>query len=323
MEPSVLTFDPHPAAIVAPERAPRLLSTPLERCAWMAEEGIRQVLILPFTPELSGLDPERFCERILAGALKARGVLIGANFRFGRAQVGDTETLARLGTKYDFIVEVIEGVVCRGRMVSSSELRRLLRQGDVSLANRLLGRPYAVSGAVVPGAGIGSRLTVPTLNLRTEAGLLPATGVYITRTLDLDGGRNWASVTNVGYRPTFHGRTSRSRPTCSNRWMAARPIASVWRSSGVCGKNVRFDPKRLSGRSCWMECGRETTSGERRNGSGRGGERCPSRRHHCRGVAPGHRRQGQGLVITRVPAWPKEIMRAFTTSFMAARAGVM
>ncbi len=204
-KPSALTFDPHPAHIVAPQRAPRLLSAPEERCAWMAEEGIEQAVILPFTPEFSCLSPEEFARDIVAGRLYARAVLVGWNFRFGRDQAGDTEMLAKLGKRYGFLTEVIAGVKVRGRTVSSSGIRRLLAEGRVSLANRMLGRPFAVSGAVAPGRGVGAKQTVPTLNLRTGAEILPARGVYITRTTDLDRPAVWPSVTNVGFRPTFKG----------------------------------------------------------------------------------------------------------------------
>ncbi len=91
----------------------------------------------------------------------------------------------------------------RGRAVSSSEIRRAVESGKVALAARLLGRPYATAGEVVPGHGIGSKQTVPTLNLRTHAQVLPSTGVYITRTFDAESERSWNSITNVGYRPTF------------------------------------------------------------------------------------------------------------------------
>jgi riboflavin kinase/FMN adenylyltransferase len=87
--------------------------------------------------------------------------------------------------------------------VSSSEIRRAVEGGKVALAGRLLGRPYATAGVVVPGHGVGSKQTVPTLNLRTHAQVLPATGVYITRTFDEESARRWNSITNVGYRPTF------------------------------------------------------------------------------------------------------------------------
>jgi riboflavin kinase/FMN adenylyltransferase len=205
--PSVLTFDPHPAKVVAPARAPRLMTTPEQRCRFMEQEGIRQVLILPFTEDLARMTPENFVRQILVDALGAKAVLVGENFRFGRGQVGDVQLLRKLGPEYGFITEVIPGVTLRRSLVSSSEIRRLVDSGDVSRAGRLLGRPFALEGDVVHGYGIGTRQTVPTLNLATPAEVLPAVGVYVTRTHEINGsdGRSWSSVTNVGYRPTFGG----------------------------------------------------------------------------------------------------------------------
>lgn len=201
--PAVVTFDPHPAAVVAPERAPVLLTTPEQRCRLMQEEGIRQVLILPFTPELAKLSPEAFAQEILRARLDARAVVVGENFRFGHRQAGDAEQLAELGRSLGFLTEAVPRVKVRGRLVSSSEIRRLIQEGEVSVACRLLERPYSVQGMVQPGRGIGSAQTVPTLNLSPGATMLPATGVYITRTTDLQDQRRWPSLTNVGYRPTF------------------------------------------------------------------------------------------------------------------------
>jgi riboflavin kinase / FMN adenylyltransferase len=203
--PSVLTFDPHPTSVVAPERAPALLSTPEERIGYMQAAGIEQVFIVPFDETFSLQSPKEFVERMLVQTIKAKAVLVGDNFRFGRGQSGNVNLLRSLGDAYGFCTEAVHGVTIRGRLVSSSEIRRLLKAGNVSTAARLLERPYSVQGHVVRGHGIGSRQTVPTLNLSTAAEVIPATGVYITRTLELSGGRRWDSVTNVGYRPTFAG----------------------------------------------------------------------------------------------------------------------
>jgi riboflavin kinase/FMN adenylyltransferase len=204
-KPSVLTFDPHPAKVVAPERAPKLLSTPQQRSELMRQLGIEQVLILPFGDDFSRLSPEEFAREVLVGRFGARAVLVGDNFHFGCDQAGDVTVLRELGGKYGFQTEVIPGVVIRGQLVSSTAVRRLIEAGDVSRAGRFLERPYAVDGEVVSGHGIGSRQTVPTLNLKTEAEILPARGVYITRTSDLTDGRQWPSITNIGIRPTFDG----------------------------------------------------------------------------------------------------------------------
>jgi riboflavin kinase/FMN adenylyltransferase len=204
---AVLTFDPHPAKLVTPASAPRLLTTMEERARTILERGIDEILILPFTPEIAALEPEDFVRELLVDKLKARAVLVGANFHFGKRAAGDAGTLEELGERYSFETDIIVPVVWRGRMISSSEVRRLIAEGDVSTACRMLGRPYALRGAVVPGEGRGSKQTVPTLNLDTKAEVLPKTGVYVTRTHDSGGAREWPSISNVGYRPTFDGHT--------------------------------------------------------------------------------------------------------------------
>ncbi|HTS25213.1 MAG TPA: bifunctional riboflavin kinase/FAD synthetase [Bryobacteraceae bacterium] len=200
---AALTFDPHPTRVVRPERAPRLLSTPTLRAELMALEGIQQVLILPFTTELAQLSPEEFVTGLLVERLAARAVLVGDNFRFGHRQAGNVQVLEELGRRLGFETVVVPAITCRGRVVSSSTVRELLLAGRVALAARFLERPYALDGLVVSGRGVGSRQTVPTLNLSTEAEVIPARGVYVTRTRDLAAGREWNSITNIGYRPTF------------------------------------------------------------------------------------------------------------------------
>lgn len=209
-KPSALTFHPHPKAIVSPAGPPKLLTLPEERCALMADEGIRQVLILPFDSSIAALQPAEFFRRILIGNLGARAVCVGDNFHFGRKQTGQVELLAGLGAELGVKVEVVQAITRRGAVVSSSEIRRLIDSGNVSRAGRLLERPYSMSGDVVRGEGRGSRETVPTLNLEVSSldsaeRALPAKGVYITRTLDTTSNRRWASITNVGDRPTFGG----------------------------------------------------------------------------------------------------------------------
>ena len=202
-KPSVLTFAPHPARIVAPERAPRLMTTPEQRAGLMREEGIEQVLILPFTQDVANLAAEEFVGKILVAGLGARAIVVGDNFRFGHKKAGDTRLLKSLGERLGFCTEVVPSVSFRRVPVSSSALRKFIEAGDVTRAGRLLTRPFALEGEVVPGRGVGSRQTVPTLNLAPLTELVPKNGVYVTRTTDLEGGRSWDSVTNVGYRPTF------------------------------------------------------------------------------------------------------------------------
>jgi riboflavin kinase / FMN adenylyltransferase len=202
---SVLTFDPHPTRIVAPERTPQLLTSPEQRAELMAEEGIEQVLILPFTREVAELSPEEFAHELVAKRLGARAVLVGENFRFGRRQAGDVRLLEELGSRLGIVTEVIPTALCRGRTVSSSVIRQAIDAGRVALAARLLQHPYYLDGIVVKGHGVGAKQTVPTLNLETAAEVIPGRGVYLTRTHDLETDATWNSITNIGYRPTFGG----------------------------------------------------------------------------------------------------------------------
>lgn len=203
--PAAMTFDPHPACVVAPSRAPLPLMPLEERIARIRELGIEQVYVLKFTAEIAQLTPEQFIAQFVCDELHARVVIVGANFRFGNQQAGDPKVLTELGLRYGFETRLVDAVKLRGLIVSTSEIRKRIREGGVSLAGRLLGRPYSIEGNVVSGHGVGSRRTVPTLNLRTTAEVLPRDGVCITRAHDLDGGRRWNSITNIGLRPTFDG----------------------------------------------------------------------------------------------------------------------
>jgi riboflavin kinase / FMN adenylyltransferase len=202
---AALTFDPHPTKLVAPAEAPHLLTTPDQRARIMEQFGIDEVLILPFTHKIAMLSPEAFVRELLVDKLEARAVVVGDNFRFGHRAAGDVTTLEELGSKYSFETEIVEAVVWRHHVISSTAIRRFIAGGEVSLACRMLGHPYALAGEVVHGAGRGAKQTVPTLNLETKAEVLPNVGVYITRTSDLDSAREWPSITNVGYNPTFDG----------------------------------------------------------------------------------------------------------------------
>jgi riboflavin kinase/FMN adenylyltransferase len=206
LQPAVMTFDPHPVCVIAPGRAPRPLISLEERCAKIRSLGIEEIFILPFTLEISKLSPEEFVSRYVREQMRARVVMVGRDFRFGYKQAGDPGVLAALGERYGFETRLVEAVKLRGLIISASEIRRRIEAGEVSLAGRLLGRPYSLAGEVVTGQGIGSRQTVPTLNLHTSAEVLPRDGVYITRTHDLDADRFWNSITNIGMRPTFDGR---------------------------------------------------------------------------------------------------------------------
>lgn len=202
---TALTFEPAPLKVLRPDSAPKRLSTNDQRTTWFRFVGLESAVVQAFTLDLSRLSPEEFVQQILVDQLRVRALLVGENFRFGHKQAGDATSLKKLGEHFGFEVIVVPPVVYRGEIVSSTLLRREISEGDVSRAGRLLGRPFVLTGEVVSGEGVGHRFTVPTLNLRPEQELLPARGVYITRTL-LDGEtKSRRSVTNIGMRPTFNG----------------------------------------------------------------------------------------------------------------------
>jgi phosphoribosyl 1,2-cyclic phosphate phosphodiesterase len=202
---TALTFDPSPRKVLRPESAPLRLSTNAQRMEWFDALGLEAAVVLPFTLELARLSPEEFVERILACDLHIKAILVGEDFRFGHEKAGDVKLLKELGVKNGFDVVIIPPVPYRGEVVSSTIIRREVAEGDVSHAGRLLGRAFALTGEVVSGTGTGSKFTFPTLNLAPEQELLPARGVYITRTI-FDGEKcSRRSVTNIGVRPTFNG----------------------------------------------------------------------------------------------------------------------
>lgn len=200
-----VTFHPHPRNVLGTSPPVRLLIPVEERIAILRDMGIEKILVLPFDLVLSRLTPEDFVRWVLRDALDVRFVVVGENFHFGYRQAGTIEVLGALGAKYGIETRFLPQVRCRGSIVSSSLIREYVSSGAVSRAGRMLGRCYGIEGEVVSGQGIGSKQTVPTLNLAGPADFLLAHGVYITEVQDLDDGRSWPAVTNVGTRPTFSG----------------------------------------------------------------------------------------------------------------------
>jgi riboflavin kinase/FMN adenylyltransferase len=202
---TALTFDPPPLKVLRPESAPQRISTNTQRLEWCTILGLEAAVVMPFTRELSRLAPEDFVEQILVSELRVATILVGENFRFGHRQAGNVKLLRELGERLGFEVVIVPPVFYRGEIVSSTIIRREIAEGDVGHAGRLLGRPFVLTGEVVSGTGTGSKFTFPTLNLVPEQELLPARGVYITRTCFPGDSRSHRSVTNIGMRPTFNG----------------------------------------------------------------------------------------------------------------------
>src|ERR1700680_1298048 len=202
---TALTFDPPPLKVLRPESAPPRISTNTQRIEWFSLLGLESAVVMPFTIELSRLAPGDFVGTILGGELAGGTILVGGDFRFGHRQTGNVKLLRELGERLGFEVVIVPPVVFRGEIVSSTIIRREIAEGHVSHAGRLLGRPFVFTGEVVSGTGTGRKFTFPTLNLVPEQELLPARGVYITRTCFPGDSRSHRSVTNIGMRPTFNG----------------------------------------------------------------------------------------------------------------------
>ncbi|HET9298638.1 MAG TPA: bifunctional riboflavin kinase/FAD synthetase [Candidatus Polarisedimenticolaceae bacterium] len=198
----LVTFDPHPAEVLAPERRPRLLQTKRQKLAALEEAGVDAVLVLPFDLAMAALSAEEFLER-LGTALIPRSIHVGTGFRFGRERQGDVALMRAVGARRGFTVDEVPPVEVDGARVSSSRIREAVLGGRVELARGLLGRPYALEGRVVRGEGRGATLAFPTANLAVENELPPLRGVYVSETVAL--ALRWPSVTNVGVRPTFDG----------------------------------------------------------------------------------------------------------------------
>jgi riboflavin kinase / FMN adenylyltransferase len=203
-----VTFDPHPSEVVRPGSHPAMLTTIHRRLQLLSQNSVDAVLVLPFTAALSRLTPDEFAEQVLAGRLRARRVVVGANFRFGHRASGSVETLADLGGRLDFSVDAVELLGDDAVSWSSSYVRQCVVEGDVVEAARVLGRPHRVEGLVVHGDHRGRELGYPTANLETVAhAAVPADGVYagwLVRRPN-EGAESLPAAISIGTNPTFDG----------------------------------------------------------------------------------------------------------------------
>jgi len=199
--PVAMIFEPHPASVLRPDKAPPLLMTLDQKLAAFARAGLQGVAIVEFTPDLSRWEPETFVDTVLVDWLRVAEVWVGENFLFGRERSGTFTLLRALGEDRGFRTEMIEPVRYKDFVVSSTRIRRLVQEGRVDEAGALLGHHYTIDGTVVAGDRRGRELGVPTANLETRNALLPAFGIYTT--LGIIDGIAYPAVTNVGIRPTI------------------------------------------------------------------------------------------------------------------------
>ncbi len=204
--PTVITFHPHPLQVLAPNNAPRQIQTLNQKLAAIESLGIRLVIVIPFDHQFARTSARDFVEQILCDKLHLKEIYIGPNFAFGYRREGSFNLLKEIGQERGFLVGKIHQVQFRGSRVSSTAVRQALVAGQVSLARRLLARPYSLEGKIVHGTATGAGIRVPTANLATSNDLIPRKGVYVTL-LAIEGRRH-TSVTNVGVRPTVSGLMS-------------------------------------------------------------------------------------------------------------------
>ncbi len=199
-------FDPHPTAVLAPERAPVLITSIERRIEIMKGAGCDDVLVLPFDDEFSRMSPDEFVRRVLLDACHARGVVVGPDFHFGHKRSGNIDTLRGWSDRGSFSVELVQPVMHGGEAVSSTRIRRVLRDdGNVEDAAVMMTRLHEVSGEIVRGDQRGRTIGFPTANLEVESLQLPKDGVYavVARVLDDPGAPLLPGVANLGNRPTF------------------------------------------------------------------------------------------------------------------------
>jgi riboflavin kinase/FMN adenylyltransferase len=214
--PTVITFDPHPRAVLHPESAPPLLQTFDQKIEAFGVLGVEQAIVVRFTREFAQVPAEEFLRDVVYERLQAKEVYLGRGFAFGRGRGGDIDLLRRVSSELGFHADEVPEVRLRGQRISSSRIRELLAAGRVGLARRMLGRPYGVEGRVVRGHERGRTIGFPTANLRPDNRVIPRGGVYVTATL-IEG--VWRrSVTNVGVRPTFEKEAEPSVETFVMDW---------------------------------------------------------------------------------------------------------
>lgn len=198
--PTVVTFHPHPLQVLVPDNAPRQIQTLEQKLAVLGSLGIRLAVVIPFDLKFARMSAREFAAGMLWERLRLEEIYVGPNFAFGHRREGSFNLLREIGAEMGFFVGRIHQVQFRGNRVSSTAVRQALVSGQVALARRLLGRPFALEGEIVHGTATGSALRIPTANLRCENALIPRSGVYVTL-LTVDAKRR-RSVTNIGVRPT-------------------------------------------------------------------------------------------------------------------------
>ena len=201
----VLTFDPHPREFLDPAGAPPRLMRVTEKCLALEALGVERLVVMRFDERLRQLEPGEFIRRVLVDALRARHVVVGEGFRFGRGRAGTVTSLRAAGAAAGFEVLTVPAVELDGEPVSSTRVRAALAAGDLATAGRLLGRRYALCGRVITGARLGRTLGFATANMRLHRPRLPLTGIFAVQVQGVGGREYTDGVASLGTRPTVDG----------------------------------------------------------------------------------------------------------------------
>jgi riboflavin kinase/FMN adenylyltransferase len=203
----VVTFDRHPASVIRPDAAPRLLTNPAQKLELLADTGVDATVVVPFSPEQARETPVDFVERVIVNALRTQAVIVGSDFHFGHMRQGNITLLREMGERHDFTCEPVvlvpraDGV---DEPISSTAIRRALAGGEIETATRLLGRALEVRGTVVTGDQRGRTIGFATANVEIPNGMcLPSDGVYAGLYRRPDGSEHACAI-NLGRRPTFY-----------------------------------------------------------------------------------------------------------------------
>lgn len=203
----ILTFDPHPAQILRPAQAPRLLTSTPHKIRLLQELGIKDILILPFDAQLAALPARQFIELLVQHAPSLCEICVGHNWSFGQGRQGNVDLLRELGSQLGFRVTEIGMIELDGKPISSTRIREAIQAGDLTSAAKCLGRTYTILGTVVPGDSRGRSLGFPTANLAARNELFPPNGVYAVHVLVNQ--KIYLGVANIGVRPTVSSSSQR------------------------------------------------------------------------------------------------------------------
>jgi riboflavin kinase/FMN adenylyltransferase len=201
-----MTFDPHPARVLRPEKAPHLLTSTPHKLRLIRDLGVEHILVLPFTRTFADTDPAEFI-RSLAAACSLREICVGHEWCFGKDRAGNLALMAELGGRLGFDEVGVPAVQIDGEVVSSTLIRRAIQAGDMEKAGRFLGRPYAILGTVIRGQQLGRKLGFPTANIAAHNEQFPPDGVYAVRVRQGSNSGERDGVANIGVRPTLANST--------------------------------------------------------------------------------------------------------------------